>query len=70
MERIQLVALLVAIGAAWSTEAGAWASANRYGGSTSHSAGATSHENRWGGSSSHVAGEGTEHTNAYKYTYP
>ena len=43
----------------------AWASANRFGGSTSHSWGSTSHENRWGGSSTHTAGEGTSHTNVY-----
>jgi hypothetical protein len=43
----------------------AWASANRWGGSTSHTWGATSHTNAWGGSSSHAYGVGTEHTNAY-----
>ena len=42
-----------------------WASANRYGGSTTHSYGSTSHTNAYGGSSSHEAGEGTEHTNTY-----
>ena len=43
----------------------AWASAGRFGGSTSHSFGSTSHENRFGGSSTHTAGQGTEHTNTY-----
>ena len=56
-------ALLAA--ALWASEAGAWASANRFGGATQHSWGETSHENRWGGSTEHVAGEGTEHTNVY-----
>jgi len=51
--------------ALWASEAGAWASANRFGGATQHSWGETSHENRWGGSTEHVAGEGTEHTNVY-----
>ena len=46
-----------------STQALAWASANRAGGFTSHSFGETSHTNAFGGSSTHVAGEGTEHTN-------
>ena len=49
----------------WAADAGAWGSANRFGGATEHSYGQTSHENRWGGSSEHVAGEGTEHTNAW-----
>jgi hypothetical protein len=43
----------------------AWASANRWGGSTTHTWGSTSHTNAWGGSSSHTYGEGTEHTNRY-----
>lgn len=46
-------------------QAWAWASANRFGGSTSHSWGSTTHDNRWGGSTSHVAGEGTSHSNVY-----
>jgi hypothetical protein len=45
--------------------AGAWSSANRYGGSTTHTEGETSHTNTYGGSSSHSYGEGTEHSNAY-----
>ena len=49
----------------WSAPAAPWASANRYGGSTTHSAGETSHTNAYGGSTSHAYGEGTEHTNAY-----
>ena len=48
-----------------ASQALAWATANRAGGSTSHSFGETSHTNAYGGSSTHVAGEGTEHTNAY-----
>jgi len=48
-----------------ATQAMAWASANRFGGSTSHSWGSTDHTNRWGGSTDHTYGEGTEHTNAY-----
>jgi hypothetical protein len=48
-----------------ATQALAWASANRFGGSTSHSWGSTDHTNRWGGSTDHAYGEGTEHTNAY-----
>ena len=43
----------------------AWASANRFGGSSFHSWGASGHTNSWGGSTDHVAGDGTEHTNAY-----
>lgn len=48
-----------------SGPAAGWASANRYGGSTTHSYGETSHTNAHGGSTSHAYGEGTEHTNAY-----
>ena len=48
-----------------SSQAMAWGSANRFGGSTEHSYGSTEHTNRYGGSSEHVAGEGSEHTNAY-----
>ena len=48
-----------------SGQALAWASANRFGGSTLHSPGDTTHDNRYGGSTTHVAGEGTEHTNTY-----
>jgi len=57
--------LLLAVAAAWTINAYAFARANRAGGSTSHSAGETSHENRAGGSSTHEAGQGTEHTNTY-----
>ena len=49
----------------WAGQAQGWASANRYGGSTSHSWGSTSHANAWGGSTSHTWGQGTSHTNAY-----
>lgn len=65
MKTILAAATLVLGTALWSTDAGAWASANRFGGHTQHSWGDTSHENAWGGSTTHVAGEGTEHTNAY-----
>jgi hypothetical protein len=61
-----LLALLVAAAPLLGpAPAHAWASANRFGGSTTHSWGDTSHTNAWGGSSDHVAGEGTEHTNAW-----
>ena len=43
----------------------AWASANRFGGSSFDSFGASGHTNSWGGSTDHVAGDGTEHTNVY-----
>src|SRR4029077_18335686 len=46
-------------------QAGAWAHANHYGGSTAHTHGAKSHTNAYGGSTTHAYGEGTEHTNAY-----
>ena len=52
-------------GALCSSQALAWASANRFGGSTAHVPGATEHTNRYGGSTEHAYGEGTEHTNAY-----
>ena len=65
MKTIFAVATLVLGTALWSTDAGAWASANRFGGRTQHSFGETSHSNAWGGSTEHVAGEGTEHTNMY-----
>jgi hypothetical protein len=58
------ISLLLA-GALCSSQAMAWASANRFGGSTEHVPGATEHTNRWGGSSAHAYGEGSEHTNAY-----
>jgi hypothetical protein len=58
-------ALVGALLVAGSGPAAAWASAGRFGGSTSHSWGSTTHDNRWGGSSTHVAGEGTSHSNVY-----
>ena len=58
-------AVLLVVATLRPEPAHAWASANRWGGSTSHSWGSTSHTNAWGGSSSHTYGEGTEHTNAY-----
>ena len=54
------------ISALWSGPAAAWASANRYGGSTEHVAGVgTEHTNAYGGSSEHAYGGGSEHTNMY-----
>ncbi|MBK7675478.1 hypothetical protein [Accumulibacter sp.] len=58
------ISILLA-GALCSSQAMAWASANRFGGSTAHVPGATEHTNAFGGSSEHAYGEGTEHTNAY-----
>ena len=65
MKMIVVTAGTLMLGLACAAPAGAWSSANRYGGSTSHTEGETSHTNAYGGSSSHVAGEGTEHTNTY-----
>lgn len=66
MNRI-ILALVGLIGSTlFSGQAGAWGSANRFGGSTEHVAGeGTEHTNAWGGSSAHAYGGGTEHTNAY-----
>ena len=58
------ISILLA-GVLCSSQVMAWASANRFGGSTEHSYDATEHTNRWGGSSEHAYGEGSEHTNAY-----
>lgn len=59
------MAVLV-VSALWASHAGAWGSANRFGGSTEHVAGVgTEHTNAWGGSSAHAWGGGTEHTNVY-----
>jgi hypothetical protein len=63
MKPIVAMAGALLAGVLWQAPAGAWSSANRYGGSTSHSEGETSHTNAYGGSSSHSYGEGTEHTN-------
>ncbi len=50
----------------WASQAAAWGSANRFGGSTAHALGeGTEHTNRWGGSTEHAWGGGTEHTNVY-----
>jgi hypothetical protein len=65
MRAIVVVVAVLLVGAGRPESAHAWATANRYGGSTSHTWGATSHTNAWGGSTSHAYGEGTEHTNAY-----
>lgn len=65
MKPIVVMATALLVGSLWQTPAGAWTSANRYGGSTSHSEGETSHTNAYGGSSSHAYGEGSEHTNTY-----
>jgi len=63
-----LLLLALLLSAAQLVSAGpaqAWASANRFGGSSFHGWGESGHTNTWGGSTEHVAGEGTEHTNAY-----
>jgi len=65
MRMIVVTAGTLMLGLLCPAPAGAWSSANRYGGSTSHTEGETSHTNAYGGSSSHAAGEGTEHTNTY-----
>ena len=65
MKAIVVVAAALLVGVLRPDPAHAWASANRWGGSTSHSWGSTSHTNAWGGSSSHTYGEGSEHTNMY-----
>ena len=65
MKAIVAIAAVLLIGTLRPDAAHAWASANRWGGSTSHSWGSTSHTNAYGGSSSHTYGEGTEHTNMY-----
>ena len=65
MNRSLLGISLLLAGALCSSHAMAWASANRFGGSTEHSYGSTEHTNRYGGSSEHAYGEGSEHTNAY-----
>ena len=65
MKAIVVMAGALLVGVLWPDPADAWASANRWGGSTSHSYGETSHTNAYGGSSSHAYGVGTEHTNMY-----
>ena len=56
MKTIVAMAGALLLGVLWQDPAGAWSSANRYGGSTSHSEGETSHTNAYGGSSSHSYG--------------
>ena len=63
MRAVVVVVAVLLMGALRPEAAHAWATANRWGGSTSHTWGATSHTNAWGGSSSHAYGVGTEHTN-------
>ncbi|SBT03495.1 conserved membrane hypothetical protein [Candidatus Accumulibacter aalborgensis] len=66
MMKSTIIGMAVALGVALpSGPAAAWASANRFGGSTEHSPGATEHTNAFGGSSEHAYGEGSEHTNMY-----
>jgi hypothetical protein len=65
MKPIVAMSAALLVSTLWNDPAGAWASANRWGGSTSHSWGETSHTNAYGGSTSHAYGDGTEHTNAY-----
>jgi hypothetical protein len=65
MRAIVVMVAVLLVGALRPESAHAWASANRWGGSTTHTCGATSHTNAWGGSTSHAYGVGTEHTNMY-----
>lgn len=66
IKRAAAIGLIVASAqVAAISPAGAWLSANRWGGSTSHSWGETSRTNAFGGSSSRVWGEGYEHTNRW-----
>ena len=65
MKAIVVTLGVLLAGVAWQHPAGAWTSANRYGGSTTHTYGQTSHTNAYGGSTSHAYGQGTEHTNMY-----
>ena len=66
MKKTIKVFSMLLITALWGSQAWAWASANRFGGSTSHMAGeGTEHTNAWGGSSAHAWGGGTAHTNMY-----
>jgi hypothetical protein len=65
MRAIVVMVAVLLVGALRPESAHAWASANRWGGSTTHTWGATSHTNAWGGSTSHAYGVGTEHTNMY-----
>jgi hypothetical protein len=65
MRAIVVIVAVLLVGALRPESAHAWASANRWGGSTTHTWGATSHTNAWGGSTSHAYGVGTEHTNMY-----
>ncbi|MBL8413917.1 MAG: hypothetical protein JNM42_05720 [Propionivibrio sp.] len=59
-----ILGMVLLLGVAVPTgQALAWASANRFGGSTEHVPGATEHTNAYGGSSAHVEGVGSEHTN-------
>ena len=65
MKAVVVMVAVLLMGALRPEPANAWATANRWGGSTSHTWGATSHTNAWGGSSSHAYGVGTDHTNMY-----
>ena len=65
MRAVVVMVAVLLMGALQPEAAHAWATANRWGGSTTHTWGATSHTNAWGGSSSHAYGVGTEHTNMY-----
>ncbi len=65
MRAVVAMAAVLLVGALRPDPAHAWASANRWGGSTAHTWGATSHTNAWGGSTTHAFGMGTEHTNMY-----
>lgn len=65
MTKRQIGTTVLAIVLAGLTDAGAWGSANRFGGSSFQRGEGGEHSNAWGGSTEHAAGGGTEHTNAY-----
>ena len=65
MKPMIVLAVALLLGSLCPDPAYAWASANRWGGSTTHTEGDTSHTNAYGGGTSHAYGEGTEHTNTY-----
>ena len=62
---IAVTAMVLAAGL-WASDASAFRSANRWGGSTTHVAGVgTEHTNAFGGNTAHAWGGGSEHTNMY-----
>ncbi len=58
-----LAGLLMVAG--FHAPAGAWASANRFGGHSQGGIAGASHTNAWGGSTTHAYAGGTSHTNMY-----